>query len=458
MRAIDGSDLTTCVSAFSRTMASPEEIAQELADVGELLTAQTDAGLDRTEVLQSLFNSWAGRLSMCARLSPKGKTIVTSAMQQGPWSADQKKDLASVILGGVASKTANVRRATQKVVEFQNFIKIQTMVKLRDHKLSRASRMSLLAAEARNIGVENADEKTLYRLVQILAYCENNFEFSQEQVWQYMDQIQAFIKSVPRRKDLPYLEHYPVTADLLPVELKRHAFASELPANMDIPELATVLGTCKMRGRPTTKRLQDKAPKWMNNVPQEHRHAVMAALRSASNGTDTAPAAASSENSLSTADHPSKAALVTAPIADCFRFQAPPMINAAPVAQSADDEDCDPDQTADPNTIDDLEMALIGAVADRKKGSSKKSPTKARPAAASSALKRPAAANMKRPATSSLMHKTHVGTWKNIHSKVYHTAREAEFKKSGDDVKAKAVASAACARAKVKFMKGTLKF
>jgi hypothetical protein len=56
------------------------------------------------------------------------------------------------------------------------------------------------------------------------------------------------------------------------------------------------------------------------------------------------------------------------------------------------------------------------------------------------------------------MHKTHVGTWKNIHSKVYHTAREAEFKKSGDDVKAKAVASAACARAKVKFMKGTLKF
>jgi hypothetical protein len=270
------------------------------------------------------------------------------------------------------------------------------MVKLRDHRLSRASRLSLLAAEARNIGVENADEKTLYRLVQIIAYCEGNFEFSQDQVWQYMDQLQTFIKSVPRRKELPYLEYYPVTADLLPDELKRHAFNSELPVNVDIPELATVLGTSKMRGRPTGKRSQEKVPKWLSNVPEEHRHAVMTALNFKAHVTERAPAATSSDNNLPVAAPPSTAGPTTAPIADCFRFQAPSQIKAAPLTQSVDDADDEVDQTADPNTIDDLELALVGALSARKTSASKRAPTKGKPAAANTALmKRPAAAAAK---------------------------------------------------------------
>jgi hypothetical protein len=155
-------------------MATPQEIADDLG-YGELLTAQVDAGLDRADVLQSLYSRWANRLSSLARISAKGKAQVTSALQQGPWSAEHKNDLASIVLsGGTTPKAPSARRPTQKVMEFQNFIKLTTMLKLRDLKLSRASRMSLLAAEAKNIGVENADEKTLYRLTQILTYCEGN--------------------------------------------------------------------------------------------------------------------------------------------------------------------------------------------------------------------------------------------------------------------------------------------
>ena len=39
-----------------RIMASPQDLATDLADVSELLSAQVDACLDRDEVLHSLYN------------------------------------------------------------------------------------------------------------------------------------------------------------------------------------------------------------------------------------------------------------------------------------------------------------------------------------------------------------------------------------------------------------------
>jgi hypothetical protein len=463
-------------------MASPQEIAVDLADVGELLAAQVDAGLDRDEVLQSLYTSWAQRLSVAARLSPKGKTIVTNALQQGPWSAEHKKDLASIVLGGGATTKAAVRRPTQKVMEFQNFITITTMLKLRDLKLSRASRMSLLAAEARNIGVENADEKTLYRLTQILAYCEGNYDFSQEQVWACMDDLQTFIKSVPRRKELTYLEYYPSSADLLPAELKMHAYkSSELPVTLDIPELATVLGTAKMRGRPSAKRA-DKEPKWLQNVPEEHRKSVMAALKGAtksdSNTLPDATSMSAASNTPAAAAGMSSAIIshgsyaTPAPVADCFRFQAPPSIKpesqkmkAEPTIEHDGTESDHDDKIAGPNTIDDLEKKFLAARSVSRASKPKGNPKK-RPAAANAgkpAMKRPAAAAVK--AASKAVKKKPSGalksipglkgaTWKCVHSKVYHTVRDATYKKTGDHEKAKAAASEACARAKVKFLKG----
>ena len=38
-------------------------LAEELESVGELLKAQTQAGMDKDDVLQSLFASWVNRLS-----------------------------------------------------------------------------------------------------------------------------------------------------------------------------------------------------------------------------------------------------------------------------------------------------------------------------------------------------------------------------------------------------------
>ena len=459
-------------------MASPQELATDLADVSELLSAQVDAGLDRDEVLHSLYNSWAHRLSSATRIAPKGKTLVTQAIQSGPWNPNQKKDLASILLSSPdTGSTAAGRRAMQKLGFPENFIKLDTMVKLRDSKFSRASRMSLLAAEVRAIGIENADEKSLFQLVKLLAYCERNFDFSQELVWQCMTDLQNFIKSVPRVKGLPYLEHYPASADLLPSAIKDNAYPDGvLPVTVDMAEMATVLGSAKMRGRLHCI-TSDKAPKWLRNIPEEHRSAVMAAIKKG------APPISSP------ALPPSGSNQTPAPIADTFRFTNPPVIVPTTKVKhepndeddndevDEDDDDDGDDDIADPNTIDDFERTFLAArsgVRAKHKGDLKKRPAasedataKGRPAAAVDVMKRPATsvAVMKRPSAAkkpasglvkSLIVKNK--SWKNVHSKIWHDTRNKVLKKTGDPAKAKAAACKAAADAKYKFLNGTLKY
>ena len=93
---------------------------------------------------------------------------------------------------GTQSASKVARRPTQKVTSTENFVRMEAFVKLRS-KSSRASRLSMLASEMRAIGVTNPDENRLFRLTQIIALCEENYTFSQEDVWQCMDDLQTFI-------------------------------------------------------------------------------------------------------------------------------------------------------------------------------------------------------------------------------------------------------------------------
>ena len=472
MRAISvpGTQCSCCCALLSN-MASPKEISDDLADARDLVAAQVNAGLDRDDVITSMFSSWVTRLSAYTRMPPKGKTMVTNAINAGPWTAEQKKDMASILLEkGSIHKSVAARRPTQKVAHPENFIRMQAMVRIRDKKLARSSRMSMIAAEMRNVGVENPSEQTMYKLIQLLAWGEDNHDFSQEQVLTYMDNVQDFIKSVPRRKELPYLEHYPISAEHLPSEIKDHAFNSgELPVTLDIPELATMLGAARMRGRSHNKKKPDKAPKWLSGIPEEHRATVMAALKSHKDTAATPPT--TSHASMHAATHGatslSSSGSASTHIADTFRFQNPPSLKREiPVkteARSDHGSDSEPDNVASLNTIDDLESSMVAArsalramkKADKKAGTMKR-PAAAKKAAAKPVSKKPAAAAAKvhsgpnkKPAAAKKAVCIKTATWKNIHSKIWH----AVYKNTGS----KESASQACARAKVNFLKGTLR-
>ena len=464
-------------------MASPQDLVDDLQDIPELIAAQVAAGLSHDEVSTQLFAAWAERLSKHVKMQPKGKIAVTNAINSGPWNATQKKELASVLNLSAPAKSASSRRASQKMQHPENFIRTSIMAKLRT-PISRASKLSLLATEMRRVGVELADERLLFRLVQIYAWASDIWDIPQDDILTYMDNVQAYIKSVPRNKNIKYIEHYPATAELLEPELLHIMFADgNVPVPMQVPELDNILAGNKMRGRKAKK---TQIPEWVKGVPDEHRAAVLAAINKASSSSTSTSAP---EVPQTPAPSPHNAVFTQ----DAFRFSArqhvkPEVVvkkepadkcNADAAPDEGDDDKDDSDGESDDGTgnhasaadVDDLTASLLAA---RNKMRANAAPPKMKRPAASMSMKRPASATtkapptitttkappkIKRPASCSktkILPKN-IGTWKNIHSSIWARTRREVWNRTGDDEAAKAAASAACARAKVAFDKGKLK-
>jgi hypothetical protein len=197
---------------------------------------------------------------------------------QGPWTADQKKELACAFNNNKMNSTAGTPEKdkvakNQRCAFFENMVLEQTWVDVKCKDASLLVRAQALARVASSIGLINPDQPTLFRMTSILAWGDRNFEFSQEDVWKYMDKIQVFIKAA-KPKDDTYIPEYPISAKDLPKSLLE-VYGESVPIDVDIPELDTILAGHKQRGR------HSKAPpKWLQSVPAEHREMFMASYKS----------------------------------------------------------------------------------------------------------------------------------------------------------------------------------
>jgi len=357
-----------------------ETMCSELANVGELLEAQVSAGQSRADVIECLFRSWMSRLSTGPAAGAKQKAALTQAITNGPWTADQRKDLASAVLHGGSHKNAasKARRPNQKAHKFENLVPMSVMLKLKDTtKYSTTSRLSIVAGAARSLGLEIVDNKTLYRMVALVAYQEGNYDMSQDTVWQHMTTLQTFLQS-SNRVAVEFLEEYPPTAVLLPNDIQQSAYGSgELPPELNLADLDTVLGDNKMRGG---RRLSGKFKTTGSATVDSPMSSVQGIVPS------NAPAVLASDPAASS----------VLPSAQCFRFRADSKIIDEPKPQApkvicescskvipAPDHDHenaenDLDDDADAMAINNLsafEQSMVGAYAVRKKPGAKSEPT-----------------------------------------------------------------------------------
>ena len=100
-------------------MAS-DELVKELDDASSLITSQVEAGLPREDVLESLFRSWAARLTNpSCKFTVKQKASLTSAINSGPSTKDQTKQLALAVLeqGATKKKKRGIELQTKKFTE-----------------------------------------------------------------------------------------------------------------------------------------------------------------------------------------------------------------------------------------------------------------------------------------------------------------------------------------------------
>ncbi len=247
-------------------------LVQDLAGISNLMEAQEKAGLHKDEVLQSLFRTWSARLmNQPLKLSVLERQQLTAAITACPWSAEQCKSLAEIVLtSGSKKHAANNIKTTQKCYNFENFIPTDTVLKLKARtftkvkandddfvmqevaKFSVVSRLSFIAAAARQVGIVNPDECTLFKMVGILCVHDPNMQGSmtQDAVFEYMNTVQTLIKTPHAGgPKLEFIETYPPTAELLPTKIREAAFPDGvIPPEVVMPELKTVLANFKMRG------------------------------------------------------------------------------------------------------------------------------------------------------------------------------------------------------------------
>lgn len=317
-----------------------ESLAAELADVGELLASQERAGLGRDDVLESMFRSWCSRLSSSGtKFNPKQKTALTDAISKGPWSSSQRQELARFVLlnGQKLKASAANRRSNQKLLHIENMTPVDIMVKLKNTaKYSRTSRCSILASLGNLLGLQCPDNPTLYRMTALIAYCEGEYNMSQNEVNDTMNTLQTFLKSQPAQEGVEYIDNYPPTAELLPKVIKQKAFGGEdnIPPEQQIPELSTILAGNKMRGgRSLTA--GKKQPSWMQHVPEEYRKSVAATISASS--TPASSKNSDKEQSLANCHEPNPI-----PTAEVFRFR----VASEPHPQESPKADKSSDQSA----------------------------------------------------------------------------------------------------------------
>ena len=243
-----------------------DSLMEELSGASALLQAQTDAGMNANDVKEMMARSFEARIDAHPTLSASDKSNLTSEITRGPWNAEQKKMLATSVLGnGLAkSKRSASTRANQKAYNIENLIPMGTMVRLRDPtKYSVSSMLSLVGSAARTLGIENPDNTTLFRMVAIVASTSET-SMNQDEVWTHMSTLQKYVKSKANSdaNKVEYLIMYPPTAELLPADIQKNAYPDGiLPPELNWPELDTVLGESKMKGARTLKTPKDTNPK-----------------------------------------------------------------------------------------------------------------------------------------------------------------------------------------------------
>ena len=229
-----------------------QTMVEQLKGANELLALQVDAGLDKTETLASMFASCQAQLALVGAIPKPDVADLMRASNGGPWTLEQKKELATRINNNESSPAAHApkKRLNQTCLHFEKLIPECAWCELRSRNISVLPRAQLIARVGASIGLINPSEPTLFRMVAVLAYGGGDYEMTQQQVWDYMEKIQTFTKSVKTPRDMMYIVDYPVSASLLPDSLASSAYPSgDLPVDVTIPDLDTIISDKKQRGR-----------------------------------------------------------------------------------------------------------------------------------------------------------------------------------------------------------------
>ena len=138
------------------------DIHHDLMEARTLVLAQVEAGLPEDTILESLFVDFSKRIGALT-CSFREKSFLTKAINDGPWTAEQRLALASNCLKADAGEGIDGarRRKNQTCMKFENMLAQQDWVAVRK-ATTRYGRVAVLGTRAYLINMDNPSEPTLH--------------------------------------------------------------------------------------------------------------------------------------------------------------------------------------------------------------------------------------------------------------------------------------------------------
>ena len=103
------------------------DVASDLNDAHDLMKSQAEVGLEQDEILNAMFGDAIAKIRSITNISSKDKQMLTNAISQGPWTHDQKKQLATCVRGDATSGVLHAgKRRNQRCLHLENYLTDKT--------------------------------------------------------------------------------------------------------------------------------------------------------------------------------------------------------------------------------------------------------------------------------------------------------------------------------------------
>ena len=224
-----------------------EGVLSDLRAVSDFVRAQAALGVDTSALGQAQVSAMTTRLRVLQGIIVQQATQLTEAVNEGPWTPAHKGELGEAVGRLVsAGAAAKPRRVLQHALHFEQYLSVAEWGALRTRALC-AAKVQQLAARAWTIGLTCPSEPTVVRMAAILLACSD----PPPNGTTLYAELKKAVKSmqVGRSHPFPHLEVYPPAPTALPAEMFAFAYPDRPPVEVNLPELAGLAASIRMRGK-----------------------------------------------------------------------------------------------------------------------------------------------------------------------------------------------------------------
>ena len=176
------------------------------------IDSQVLAGLDRERAHLQMFESYQARFIELPRLTVEHHMQLVTAVTHTPWSADKKQTLIDLIQGRTlrTQSTPKKRSDMQKCLQFENMITDALWDDLKNNTRTNHACAVLVACQGHKLGLVNASEKTLGRMIAIVGFVQKYQVLGQADVKKIKATIQDTLHGMSHMlpAEFPYLTEY----------------------------------------------------------------------------------------------------------------------------------------------------------------------------------------------------------------------------------------------------------